>query len=225
MLVMCVSLALGLLFFFPTSVDTGFLSYLQEREVHHLTPVAQALELNYRGKNSWSELFPNERSWERFVSAHMVKVPHRHHAEAPIPDAGSRGLIPSHGELPASYPNQIEADQSVGSPPHWEPSTTTEDTTTATENTESTTTAIESCALIPEETEGPYPLTSVLSNSAMVRSDITEGKSGVPLQVKLKLVNVNNGCEAITDAYIYFWHCDKDGVYSGYSQARGQYRG
>ncbi len=76
-----------------------------------------------------------------------------------------------------------------------------------------------SCVIIPTETQGPYPLLAVLSNSAMVRADITEGKTGVPLTVKLKLVDVNNGCEAITSsASVYIWHCDKDGVYSGYSQ-------
>lgn len=75
-----------------------------------------------------------------------------------------------------------------------------------------------SCTLIPQETEGPYPLTAVLSNSAMVRADITEGKAGVPLTLVLNLVNVNNDCAPITNATVYVWHCDKDGVYSGYSQ-------
>ena len=76
-----------------------------------------------------------------------------------------------------------------------------------------------SCTLIPTETEGPYPLSAVLSNMAMVRRDITEGRSGVPLTVRLKLVDISNGCAPINQAAsIYIWHCDKDGVYSGYSQ-------
>ena len=83
----------------------------------------------------------------------------------------------------------------------------------------------DSCVLIPQETEGPYPLTAVLSNSAMVRSDITEGKTGVPLTLVLNLVDVNNGCAPITDASVYVWHCDKDGVYSGYSQPGADARG
>jgi len=74
------------------------------------------------------------------------------------------------------------------------------------------------CVLIPEETAGPFPLTAVLSNSAMVRQDITEGKTGVPLTLKLAIVDINNGCEPITSASVYVWHCDKDGDYSGYSQ-------
>ncbi|MCP5162941.1 MAG: intradiol ring-cleavage dioxygenase [Hahellaceae bacterium] len=81
-----------------------------------------------------------------------------------------------------------------------------------------TTTTSGSCVLIPQETEGPYPLTAVLSNSAMVRKDITEGKGGVPLTLKIKLVDVNNACQPVTQASIYVWHCDKDGVYSGYAQ-------
>lgn len=82
-----------------------------------------------------------------------------------------------------------------------------------------------SCTLIPEETEGPYPLTAVLSNSAMVRSDITEGKTGVPLTLVLNLVDVNNNCAPISNASVYIWHCDKDGVYSGYSQPGADTRG
>lgn len=75
-----------------------------------------------------------------------------------------------------------------------------------------------SCVMIPQETEGPYPLSAVLSNSAYVRSQINEEKTGVPLTLKFKLVDINNGCEAFPYASIYVWHCDKDGVYSGYSQ-------
>lgn len=76
-----------------------------------------------------------------------------------------------------------------------------------------------SCVLIPEETVGPYPLfTSIAAASVYQRRDITEGKEGTPLRLTLRIVNVNNGCAAVTDALVYVWHCDKDGVYSGYSQ-------
>jgi protocatechuate 3,4-dioxygenase beta subunit len=79
-------------------------------------------------------------------------------------------------------------------------------------------TPLSSCALIPQETQGPYPLLSVLSNPAMVRRDITEGRPGVPLTMRLKLVDINANCAPIADAGVYVWHCDKDGVYSGYQQ-------
>lgn len=76
-----------------------------------------------------------------------------------------------------------------------------------------------SCVLTPEETAGPYPLFGdIASASTYMREDITEGRAGVPLQLLLTFVNVNDNCAAITDALIYVWHCDKDGVYSGYSQ-------
>jgi len=107
-------------------------------------------------------------------------------------------------------------------------STTTEtdttddsDDSTSTGSTDGTTTSDGTCTLIPQETQGPYPLLAILSNSAMVRADITEEKSGVPLTLKLKLVNVNDSCAPITSASVYIWHCDKDGLYSGYNQSAG----
>jgi protocatechuate 3,4-dioxygenase beta subunit len=66
------------------------------------------------------------------------------------------------------------------------------------------------------ETEGPYPLRAILANTAIVRADMTEGKTGVPLTLRIKLVDVNNSCAAIANAWVYIWHCDKDGLYSGY---------
>lgn len=82
------------------------------------------------------------------------------------------------------------------------------------------TSPIASCSLIPSETDGPYPLYSVLSNASMVRSAIAESKTGVPLTVELTLVRSNGGCAVIPNAYIYIWHCDKDGQYSGYSSGQ-----
>jgi protocatechuate 3,4-dioxygenase beta subunit len=79
-----------------------------------------------------------------------------------------------------------------------------------------------SCVLIPQETQGPYPLLNVLSNPAMVRSDIRDGRTGVPLQLVLSIVDVNQGCAAINNAAVYVWYCDKDGSYSGYGSAAGQ---
>jgi protocatechuate 3,4-dioxygenase beta subunit len=76
-----------------------------------------------------------------------------------------------------------------------------------------------SCVLTPEETAGPYPLfNDIASASTYMREDITEGKTGIPLQLLLTFVNVNSSCAPITSALVYSWHCDKDGVYSGYNQ-------
>jgi protocatechuate 3,4-dioxygenase beta subunit len=79
-----------------------------------------------------------------------------------------------------------------------------------------------SCVLTPQETAGPYSLFSdIASASTYMREDITEGRTGVPLQLLLTFINVSDSCAPITDALIYTWHCDKDGVYSGYSQPGG----
>ncbi len=76
-----------------------------------------------------------------------------------------------------------------------------------------------SCTLTATETAGPYPLLAILSNTAIVRSNMTEGKTGVPLTLTLTLTLtvLNASCTPIVGAAVYIWHCDKDGLYSGYS--------
>ncbi|MET0341205.1 MAG: intradiol ring-cleavage dioxygenase [Polyangiales bacterium] len=90
-------------------------------------------------------------------------------------------------------------------------------------------TAPDSCAQIPEETAGPYPGDgsngpNALALSGIVRSDITSSiasargvAEGVPLTVKLKLVNVADGCTPMAGYAVYLWHCDREGRYSLYS--------
>jgi protocatechuate 3,4-dioxygenase beta subunit len=72
------------------------------------------------------------------------------------------------------------------------------------------------CATSPEETDGPYPLYNS-RNSAIVHVDITEGKTGIPLNVTINILNVNNNCQPLANARVDIWHCDKDGYYSGYT--------
>ncbi|TDX01581.1 intradiol ring-cleavage dioxygenase [Dinghuibacter silviterrae] len=72
------------------------------------------------------------------------------------------------------------------------------------------------CTVTPQETAGPYPY-DLSADSAIYRTDITEGKTGVPLSLTLTVVNTNNDCAAIKDARVDIWHCDKDGYYSEYS--------
>lgn len=74
-----------------------------------------------------------------------------------------------------------------------------------------------SCVITATETQGPYPLLAILSNTAMVRSDIRESKTGVPLTVRLQIVDASDGCTPVSNAAVYIWHCDKDGLYSGYN--------
>ncbi|WP_342114673.1 dioxygenase family protein [Pseudoduganella sp. OTU4001] len=92
-----------------------------------------------------------------------------------------------------------------------------------------------SCTVIPEETGGPYPgdgtnsnasgIVNVLTQSAVVRSDIRSSfngasgtAAGIPLTVKLKIVNAYASCGAAGSFAVYLWHCDREGRYSLYSQ-------
>ena len=71
------------------------------------------------------------------------------------------------------------------------------------------------CSLAPTETEGPFPLRAMLAGDALLRADITEGRPGVPLALRIKLVDVTRGCRPLAGAWVYVWHCDRDGEYSG----------
>ena len=83
---------------------------------------------------------------------------------------------------------------------------------------------------IPEETAGPYPGDgsngiNVLSESGIVRSDITTSfgsasgvAQGVPLTIKLNVLDTRNGSAELAGAAVYLWHCDIDGRYSLYSE-------
>jgi len=72
------------------------------------------------------------------------------------------------------------------------------------------------CVLIPTETAGPFPL-DLTANTTFFRQDIRESKTGVQLNVKLKITGVEN-CDPMSNLRVNIWHCDKDGLYSGYSQ-------
>jgi protocatechuate 3,4-dioxygenase beta subunit len=94
------------------------------------------------------------------------------------------------------------------------------DTTTATTTTTATATATSSASsgtcmqLMSSVTEGPYYL-----DGALVRKNITEGKSGVPLTLRLTVVDATDGCTPVPGAAVEIWHCDAWGYYSGYTTA------
>jgi protocatechuate 3,4-dioxygenase beta subunit len=67
-----------------------------------------------------------------------------------------------------------------------------------------------SCVLTPEQTEGPYYI-----SGEKLRRDITEGKAGVPLLLRLKVVDAST-CRPIRGAAVDVWHADALGVYSGF---------
>jgi protocatechuate 3,4-dioxygenase beta subunit len=69
------------------------------------------------------------------------------------------------------------------------------------------------CALSPEMTEGPYYL-----DENLMRRDITEGKPGIPLQLRLT-VEDEQTCKPIAKATVEVWHADASGEYSGFDNA------
>lgn len=75
-------------------------------------------------------------------------------------------------------------------------------------------TGSECMTLMTSVTEGPYYL-----DGALVRKDITEGKSGVPLTLRLTVVDATDGCTPVPGAAVEIWHCDAWGYYSGYTTA------
>ena len=66
-----------------------------------------------------------------------------------------------------------------------------------------------SCVLAPEQTEGPYYI-----DGQKLRRDITEGRPGVPLLLRLRVVDAST-CKPIKGAAVDIWHADALGVYSG----------
>ena len=58
---------------------------------------------------------------------------------------------------------------------------------------------------MPELTEGPYYL-----DLDLVRSDITEGKPGLPLDLRVIIVDAGS-CQPIEGAAVDVWHCDAEG--------------
>lgn len=67
------------------------------------------------------------------------------------------------------------------------------------------------CVLTSEQEEGPYYV-----DGAKLRGDITEGKRGVAVKLRVALVN-SKTCEPLPDAALDVWHCDAEGVYSGFT--------
>lgn len=76
----------------------------------------------------------------------------------------------------------------------------------------------QSCVLIPSETAGPFPLDAlkVPPNSAFFRQDVREGKAGAQLNLRMKVLGLEN-CAPMQNVQVDIWQCDKDGDYSGYA--------
>ncbi|MEU6098669.1 intradiol ring-cleavage dioxygenase [Streptomyces sp. NPDC047079] len=73
----------------------------------------------------------------------------------------------------------------------------------------------ELCVLSRSVAPGPYHLDGVPQ-----RKDITEGKQGVPLRLRLTVRDHPHTCAVLAGADVEIWHCDAWGHYSGYPDAR-----
>lgn len=96
------------------------------------------------------------------------------------------------------------------------------------------------CAVSAEETQGPYPsdgsntingtVSNALALTGIVRSDIRTSfgsmsgtAAGVPVTLKLAVVNANASCADLAGYAVYVWHCDRDGEYSLYGATNQNY--
>lgn len=66
------------------------------------------------------------------------------------------------------------------------------------------------CLLTPQSIEGPFYL-----DPRLVRSELAEGRPGVPLRLDLRIVEAG-ACTPLRGARVDVWHADAQGLYSGY---------
>jgi protocatechuate 3,4-dioxygenase beta subunit len=76
-----------------------------------------------------------------------------------------------------------------------------------------------SCALTPEQTEGPYYI-----DVDKIRADIREDRPGTRLRIGARVMHAD-GCTPVKDAVFEVWHCDAGGAYSGINDAARYLRG
>jgi protocatechuate 3,4-dioxygenase beta subunit len=72
--------------------------------------------------------------------------------------------------------------------------------------------ATDVCRLIPEQEEGPYYVAGEL-----FRSNIVEGKPGVPLSLRIQVLDARS-CKPLANAAVDVWHCDAVGLYAGFTK-------
>jgi protocatechuate 3,4-dioxygenase beta subunit len=72
----------------------------------------------------------------------------------------------------------------------------------------------DACPVTPRQTEGPFYF-----DPRLVRQDIREGRPGVPLRLRLQIVDAAD-CAPSRQARVDIWHCDAGGTYSGYDRER-----
>lgn len=98
-------------------------------------------------------------------------------------------------------------------------------TTTAAATSSATAASTAACVPeVPDETAGPFPGNDALTTSGVVRNDIrssfagaTGVAAGIPLTLRLTVLNLADACKPMAGAAVYVWHCDREGGYSMYS--------
>ena len=87
------------------------------------------------------------------------------------------------------------------------------------------------CGADPTETSGPFPAdgtnakagqtVNVLTEAGVMRQDIrtsfagqTAVADGVPMLIRIRLVNVSAACAPLAGHAVHVWHCDAGGHYS-----------
>jgi protocatechuate 3,4-dioxygenase beta subunit len=94
----------------------------------------------------------------------------------------------------------------------------------ATSTAQASGTAVPSCVVVPELTEGPY-----FVDGQLERSDITvepstgDASAGAPMSLTVAVSSVggDGSCAPLQGAIVDVWHCDALGVYSGVSDPLG----
>lgn len=75
--------------------------------------------------------------------------------------------------------------------------------------------ALADCWLTPASTAGPFYFDAEqMRQSVITDSKTGTAKTGVPLHLTISVVDIN--CNPVPNVLVDIWHCDKDGVYSGY---------
>lgn len=67
------------------------------------------------------------------------------------------------------------------------------------------------CVLTSSQTEGPFFI------SSPIRKNVIEDRKGMQMNFKLQLVNYPV-CTPVEGAIVEIWHCDAEGIYSGYPE-------
>ena len=67
------------------------------------------------------------------------------------------------------------------------------------------------CRKTPRQIPGPY-----YRNLTLVRRHIIDSQKGIPLLLKIKVVDVLKNCKPVKNLCVNIWHCNSEGHYSGW---------